>query len=87
MVRILVSANYTEDWRRDGQVQLSRGDSTIGISTAFILDQKRVRALCKIAGLKAEQFDELSRNTAEPGSGDGETRPKKRRKPRIASPK
>ena len=84
---ILVSAHYTEDWRRDGQVQLSRGDSTIGISTAFTLPQKRVRAICKKAGLKTEQFNELFRNTTESGSSDGETRPEKRRKPRIASPK
>lgn len=67
--RILELAGFAVDWRRSGHVQLSRGgECPIGLSTAFVIPQKRVRAVCKIAGLSAAEFDRLSRAaTVAPG--------------------
>ena len=67
--RILELAGFTVDWRRAGHVQLSRDGRMIGLSTAFVIPQKRVRAVCKIARLSAAEFDRLSRaTTSAPGS-------------------
>ena len=66
LARVLELAGFTVDWRRAGHVQLSRDSRRIGLSTAFLIPQKRVRAICKIAGLTAVEFDRLSRKAASP---------------------
>lgn len=66
LARALELAGFTVDWRRSGHVQLSRDSRRIGLSTAFLIPQKRVRAICKIAGLTAAEFDRLSRKAASP---------------------
>lgn len=66
LARVLELAGFTVDWRRAGHVQLSRASRRIGLSTAFPIPQKRVRAICKIAGLTAAKFDSLSRKAASP---------------------